>query len=91
MHLVRRDQKFKRILIVFSALAKHGLDPDVCLEFMEYVFHLEKVYLTRIIKNYKLEDFKDEKLPHLDIDMKMVDNYVLKLYTNAKKGRSKVK
>lgn len=82
-----KEQKHKRILLMYDELTRHKIDYSECLKFMSYVFGVSESYLTVILKSNKLSDFAQVPLEHFDLDTILVDAFAKKLYVNARRQR----
>jgi len=82
-----KQQKHKRILLMYDELGRHKINYKELIKFMSYVFSISEPYLMVIIKNYTLQDFECVKLEHTDLDNILVDSFVRKCYKQAQQSR----
>lgn len=83
-----KEQKHKRILLMYEELTRHKIDYTECLKFMSYVFGVSESYLTVILKSHDMADFSAVRLEHADLDNILVDAFAKKLYVQARKQRN---
>ena len=76
-----KDTKCTRIAFYWDELSKHGIDPEISLSYMEYVFNVKRARILRIIKGYVY--YKKVELPHPEIESANVDAFVRKLFRSA--------
>jgi hypothetical protein len=76
-----KNTKCTRIAYYWDELSKHGIDPEISLSYMEYVFNVKRTWILRIIKGYVI--YSKVELPHPEIESANVDAFVQKLYKNA--------
>ncbi len=81
------DVKYRRMMFYYDELSRHNIDIEQVLQFMEYIFDVKRTWIMRVVKGHVPFD-RDAKLEHLDLDAKMIDAFVLKLFNKAKKERS---
>lgn len=86
MHNCNKDTKYKRIVFYYDELTRHKVDYNTALEFMCYMFSVSREYLVQIIKNYHHYN-KEVKLEHADLDLKVIDAFVQKLFREARNNR----
>jgi hypothetical protein len=84
-----RNVSYKRVLICYEALGKYHIGDRKCNEFFDYFFNISEVQITRILRTHSLSDFSEVELPHIDIDLRMVDTYCCKILDNASKQQNK--
>jgi hypothetical protein len=84
---ISRDTKCTRIAFYWNELSQHGIDPEVSLAYMEYVFNVKRARILRIIKGYVF--YRKVELPHPEIESANVDAFVRKLYRAAHNEKHK--
>ncbi len=80
-------QKIKRILIYYRELERLHLSHEGAMMLMTYVFSLSERWIEDILRTNDLKDYEDIELAHLDLDMKLIDNYAAKCQREAIKQR----
>ncbi|MDO9255429.1 MAG: hypothetical protein Q7U54_07955 [Bacteroidales bacterium] len=83
---VSKQIKYKRILFYWGELARHRVDIDTALDFMQYMFSVSKDYIVQIVKGYYDFD-KTVALDHSDIDILVIEAFVQKLFKQARNNR----
>lgn len=84
-----KDTKCTRVAFYWDELTKHGIDPEISLNYMEYVFHVKRARILRIIKGYV--NYTKVELPHSEIESANVDAFVRKLFRSAHNDHYKKK
>jgi len=84
-------QKIKRILIYYRELERLHLSHEGSMLLMTYVFSLSERWLEDILRRNDLQDFEDIHLEYIDLDMKLVDNYVQKIHRETRNNRKQLK
>lgn len=84
-------QKIKRILIYYREMEHLHLSHEGAMLLMTYVFSLSERWLEDILRRNDLQDFEDIQLVYLDLDMKLIDNYVQKIHREIRTNRKQMK
>jgi hypothetical protein len=84
----RTRAKHKRILLYYQELDRAKVNHEGICELIFYIFDIGEYWLTKIL-NKDIEDYRDVKLEHWDLDMKIIDEYVVKIRREAKKARNR--
>ena len=88
---LQQQQKIKRILIYYQELSRMHVSHEGAMKLMVYIFHVSERWLLEILRDNSIEDFRDVKLEHLDLDMKLIDAYLQKVYRQGKSNRKQLK
>jgi len=82
---VSQNTKCSRILFYWDELGRHGINPEVSLTYMEYVFSVRRTWILRIIKGYVR--YKRVELAHPELETSNIDAFVQKLFKTAQHER----
>lgn len=86
----RERQKIKeaRILKYWEELTRLRLDPDASLELISYIFAIDEAWIMKIIKK-DASEYGNIKIPHIDLEIQLIEAYYDKIKVNAQEQRQK--
>ena len=82
-----KNIKVRRILLYYSELERFKISHSGSLQLIQYIFSISERWIEEILRNNNIDDYKDIKLEHQDIDLVIIDAYVKKLNKAALKQR----
>lgn len=82
-----QDIKTKRILLYYRELARHKITHIESVEFISYIFAVSDRWIEEILRKNDMKFLNEAVLQHRDIDLKIIDAFVKKLYKQARGNR----
>ncbi|NJM14001.1 MAG: hypothetical protein HC896_00205 [Bacteroidales bacterium] len=81
------EVEYKRIFILNETLEHYHIGYAKVIEFFEYFFNLSEARINRILTDYSVDQFSHVELPHLDVDLSLVELFAKKVLANASKNK----
>ncbi len=79
--------KIKRILIYYRELGRMHISHEGAMILMTYIFNVSERWIIEIIRDWSIDELDDVSLPHVDLDLQLIDKFANKIRSQAIRTR----